>query len=131
MKKFVALAGAFALAACGGDADVEAPEEAAEATAEAVVESPLVGAYGGTTDDGEAWTSTINADGTYEDTVAGEVSETGSWTHEGDQVCFNPTVMEGEVADQTCLTLINVNEDGSLVMTDQDGNEMTVPRLVG
>ncbi len=134
MKKLVVLAGVFTLAACGGnDAEVAETEiasgEAAEAVEEAGAASPLVGSYGGEGEGGEAWVSSLNADGTYQDVVGGEVSETGQWTHEGDQLCFNPDAEEGTVSEQTCLTLVNVNEDGSLVMSDADGNEMTVPRL--
>ena len=131
MKKFVAVAGAFALAACGSsEAEVDIAEEAVEAVEEiAMTDSALVGTYGGTTDSGDEWTSTLNADGTYEDTMAGEISETGTWTDEDQLVCFNPTVMEGETAEQTCMTLVSVNDDGSLLMQTDDGSEMTVPKL--
>jgi hypothetical protein len=134
MKKFVVLAGAFALAACGSnDAEVAETEiasgDATETSAESETASPLVGSYGGEGEDGEAWTSTLNADGTYQDAVAGTVTESGSWTHDNDQLCFNPDVEEGTESEQTCLTLVSVNPDGSLLMADIDGNEMTVPRL--
>jgi len=134
MKKLVVLAGALVLAACGSnEAEVAETEiasgEAAEAGGDAGDVSPLVGSYGGESEDGQAWVSSLNADGTYQDVVGGEVSETGTWTHEDSQLCFNPNVEEGTVSEQTCLTLVNVNEDGSLLMSDAEGNEMTVPRL--
>jgi hypothetical protein len=88
-----------------------------------------VGTYGGKNEDGEAWTSTLNADGTYQDAEAGEVTVTGSWTHEDDQLCFNPDVEEGTQSESTCLNLVSVNPDGSLLLADAEGNEMTVPRL--
>ncbi len=134
MKKFVVAASALALAACGGnDAEVAETEiasgESAEAAEDAVSENSLVGSYGGEGEDGETWVSTLNADGSYQDIVGGEVSESGSWTHEGDQLCFNPDVEEGTISEQTCLTLVSVNPDGSLVMSDAEGSEMIVPRL--
>lgn len=131
MKQYLALFGALALAGCGGGDDAAAPAAEGEAASAAMPspDSPLIGAFGGIDMDGQPWSSTINADGTYQDTQGGEVSETGTWTHEGDQVCFSPSVAAGEAADATCLTLINVNDDGSLLMSDGAGNETTVPKL--
>lgn len=131
MKKLIAAAGALALAACGGSDDaVDATEDAPAAeVAATATDSPLVGTYGGTTEDGKPWTSTINADGTYEDTVSGEVTETGTWTHVDDEICFDQAVMEGEAADVTCMALLDVSEDGTLHLRDPDGNEMYVPKL--
>lgn len=132
MKKLIAVAGALVLAACGGgdDAAVDATEDAPAAeAAPTATDSPLVGTYGGTTEGGDPWTSTINADGTYEDTVAGEVTETGTWTHVDDEICFEQAVMEGETADVTCMALLDVSEDGTLHLRDPDGNEMNVPKL--
>lgn len=130
MKKLVALAGALALAACGSTDDSTAAEAPTEVTATTpAADDPLVGNFGGTTSDGKAWTSAMNADGTYQDTLDGEVAETGTWTHEDDQVCFTPAAEAGSAATGTCLTLLNVNDDGSLVMADAEGTETTVPRL--
>ena len=132
MKKFVAIAGALALSACGGGDEAAVDTAATDTTtevADVATDSALVGAYGGTGEDGQAWTSTINADGSYVDTVGGEVTETGGWTETGDQVCFDPEVMEGETANQTCMTLVNVNDDGSLALLSAEGEEMTVQKL--
>ncbi len=128
MKTIIALAGAFALAACSGGEAADTTDDTAAAAAPSA-DSPLIGVYGGTDMDGGTWSSAMNADGTYEDRQGGEVTETGTWTHEGDQVCFAPAAAEGAAADSTCLTLINVNDDGSLLMSDPEGNETTVPRL--
>ena len=129
MKRIIALAGAFALAACGGGDDAAETTDDTVAAAAPSPDSPLIGVYGGTDMDGGTWSSAMNADGSYEDRQGGEVTEVGTWTHEGDQVCFAPTVAEGAASDPTCLTLINVNDDGSLLMSDAEGNETTVPRL--
>ncbi|MFC3096394.1 hypothetical protein [Alteraurantiacibacter palmitatis] len=128
MKKLVVIVAATLLSACGsgdnGSADAVTPTPSPAAP-----NSPLIGVYGGTDMDGNSWTSQINADGTYTDTVGGEVSETGVWTHSGDQVCFTAQSAEGPSPAPTCLTLVNVNDDGSLLMADPEGNETTVPRL--
>lgn len=127
MKRMIALASALALASCGGGDDTaETTDTVATAPSP---DSPLIGVYGGTDMDGGTWSSAMNADGTYEDRQGGEISETGTWTHEGDQVCFTPAMVEGAAPSPTCLTLINVNDDGSLLMADGQGEERTVPRL--
>jgi hypothetical protein len=130
MKTLIALAGAFALTACGSSDDSTAAELPSQiAATPAAADDPLVGHFGGTTADGKAWTSAMNVDGTYSETLEGEPSENGSWTHVGDQVCFTPTAEAGTTATDTCLTLLNVNDDGSLLMADSEGTETTVPRL--
>ena len=129
MKRIVALAGALALAACGSG---EAPEEgqaAAAAPPAAAPASSLAGTYGASGADGQPWTSALNANGTYRNTVAGQLSESGRWSHRDDQLCFQPEALAGEVPTETCLTLLNVNDDGSLVLADAEGNETTAPRL--
>lgn len=130
MKTVIALVGVFALAACGSRDDSAAAEAPGQVTATpAAANDPLVGNFGGTTAEGQAWTSAMNADGTYSETLEGEAAESGTWTHVGDQVCFNPAVEEGITSIETCLTLLNLNDDGSLLMADAEGTETTVPRL--
>jgi hypothetical protein len=132
MKTYIALAAALALASCGsGDEAVGSADGQGETPAAAAPDSPLIGTYGSTDMDGNSWTSAMNADGTYQDTMNGEVTETGTWTHLDDQVCFTPAPIDGATADATCLTLINVNDDGSLLMSDGTGAETTVPRIEG
>ncbi|MFC3099564.1 hypothetical protein [Altererythrobacter lauratis] len=126
-KKLVGIVAATLLSACGsGD---NSAGTATPTPTPAAPDSPLVGVYGGTDMDGNNWTSQINADGTYVDTVGGELSESGTWTHSGNQVCFTAQSADGPAPSPTCLTLVNVNDDGSLLMADQVGNETTVPRL--
>lgn len=130
MKKLAVIGSALLLVACGSGDDAVATDAPAEAAATTpAADDPLVGNFGGTTADGKAWTSAMSADGTYQDTLDGEVAETGTWTHEDDQVCFTPAAEAGSAATGTCLTLLNVNDDGSLVMADAEGTETTVPRL--
>ena len=127
MNKYLALVAVLALTACGSG-ESEAPDQVVATPA--AVNDPMVGNFGGTTAEGKAWTSALNADGTYAETLEGEPSESGTWTHVSDQVCFTPTVEEGTTAtNPTCLTLLNVNDDGSLLMADAQGTETTVPRI--
>ena len=80
--------------------------------------------------DGQPWTSALNANGTYQNTIGGEVSEAGTWTQVEDQLCFMPQSAPGETArEQTCLTVLSVNRDGSLVLADAQGNQTTAPRI--
>jgi hypothetical protein len=130
MKKLVALAGVFALAACGSGDDSAGDGAPGEVVATpAAADDPMIGNFGGTTAEGKAWTSAMNANGTYSETLEGEPAESGTWTHVGDQVCFTPTPEENITTTVTCLKLLNVNDDGSLLMADAEGTETTVPRI--
>jgi hypothetical protein len=131
MKRLLVLAGAVALAACGsGAGDGESANAApVPSTAPSQVPVDLVGTYGAQGVNGQAWTTTLAADGSYRNTVAGELTESGSWSKSGDAICFTPTPAAGEAPDQTCQTLVNVTEDGSLVVRDEAGQETTAPRL--
>lgn len=131
MKWIWALAGAMALSACGNGAGTATLGEQSQA---ATVPSPqpnaIAGIYGANGVDGQPWTSELAADGTYRNTIAGQVSEAGTWSHADNRLCFRP---EGD-ADQatpatTCLTVIEVSPDGSLVLSDDAGNQTTAPRL--
>ncbi|GAA0279815.1 hypothetical protein GCM10009127_21160 [Alteraurantiacibacter aestuarii] len=128
MKKLIAIAGIMTLAACGGDADVD--EAPVEEVAVAEV-SPYAGTYTGTMDDGSVWSSVLNEDGTYADTEAGEVTETGLWADSDGQVCFTPDVAEGEEPEATsCYSMGEVAEDGSVVITNAEGEESTIQKVV-
>lgn len=131
MKRVVVMAGALALASCGSGTDSGETASAAPVTDTATTAIPaeLVGTYGADGTDGRAWTTTLAADGTYRNTVAGELTESGRWNKSGEQICFNPVPVAGEEATPTCQTLLAVNDDGSLVVRDQDGQETTAPRL--
>lgn len=126
MKKIIAVAGAIALAACGsGEAEVE---EVVEEVEEPAV-SAVAGTYTGTTEDGTEWTSVLNPDGTYQDTVGDEVVESGTWTDGDGQTCFTETTAEGEEpAEASCFTVGEVGEDGSVEITDAEGETMTITK---
>lgn len=133
MKRVFVLAGAVALAACGNDSG--AAESAAvevAPSAAATVSTSLAGTYGSTGSDGAPWTTVLGADGRYRNTVAGEMTESGTWGQTGDQLCFTPTPQSDANAGSgqpTCQTLLNVNDDGSLVVRDAAGQETTAPRI--
>lgn len=128
MRKLVLVAGALALAACNGDADV-----AEEVVEEEVVEevASVVGTYNGTGDDGTEWTATINEDGTSDVTVDGEVVDSTTWrTNEEGMTCFTGVADEGEEAsEEECYTFGEVGEDGSVEVTGTDGESRTVMKV--
>ena len=133
MKRVLVLAGALALAACGSGTDEAESASAAPTPSPSAanqIPSELVGTYGADGADGQAWTTTLGADGTYRNTVAGELTESGTWTKAGEAICFTPTPSAGQAPAQTCQTLLNINDDGSLVVRDEGGQETTAPRLL-
>ncbi|WP_160772215.1 hypothetical protein [Alteraurantiacibacter buctensis] len=131
MKRVMVLAGALALAACGngtGEGDSASAAPAPSATP-APVPTELVGTYGAQGADGRPWTTALAADGTYRNTVGGELTESGTWTRSGASICFTPMPVAEQAQAQTCQTLLNVNDDGSLVVRDAGGQETIAPRL--
>ena len=127
MKKIIAVAGVFALAACGGN-EVDEPAEAE--IAEPVVEATdtTAGTYEGTDAEGVAFSMTFNEDGTFTDSSAGEVVRTGTWTH--DDVNGTCIVEEGllEEAEPMCFEISEAAEDGTVTVTNADGESMTMSK---
>ena len=130
MKRLILVAMlAGALAACG-DAAEEADDTATvEATPEPTPTSSA-GTYEVTMADGTAFTSVLNADGTYADTDAeGTVTESGTWEDRPDgKTCF-----DSEGGDDTviCFTLGEAAEDGSQVATPDDGSDPLTVKKTG
>lgn len=127
MKRLVLVAMlAGALAACGEAAEEADDTATAEATPEATPTS-FAGSYDVTMADGTAFTSVLNADGTYQDTDAeGAVTESGTWEDRDGKACF-----DSEAGDDTvvCYTLGDAAEDGSQVATpDDDSGPLTVKK---
>lgn len=116
MKKIIAIAAAFTMAACGGN-EAEAPVEAEVETAPTLAVSEYAGTYSGTSEDGSSWASTLAADGTFEDTQDGEVVRVGTWTDGADGLCFN---VEGETAPE-CYEMGEIQADGTVESTGPDG----------
>jgi hypothetical protein len=133
MKRLLVLAGALALAACGSEpAEGETTPVATAPDAAGTVPASLAGTYGAAGADGAPWTTVLQADGRYRNTVDGELTESGTWAQTGDQLCFDATPQPGESGSarrRTCQTLLNVNDDGSLVVRDASGQETTAPRI--
>lgn len=119
MRKIIALSSVLALAACGGDADV-AEEEAVVIEEEVPT---VVGTYTWNEEDGTAMTATISADGTTEILAGEEVVDSGVWREADDgATCFTMTVEEGEEATENCYTFGEMAEDGTVSVTDSDGD---------
>jgi hypothetical protein len=131
MKVYLALAGALALSACDNNGADAAPSGSDQATVTATPPpANLTGTYGANGVDGQPWTSSLNADGTYQNTIAGQVSEVGKWSHTDNRLCFEPDAADGQPAPEaTCLTLVETAPNGSLVLADEAGNQTTAPRI--
>lgn len=123
MKKLIACAGIFALAACGGgEAEPEAMEEEAPAEEVAAPEGAVIpGTYDLVYGDGTVGSVTINDDGTYSGT-AGDQSTTGTVADVDGKACFDP---DGD-APALCWTAGEQGEDGSFTSTADDGNVVKV-----
>ena len=126
MKKLIVVA-ALAVAACG-DAATEEPmveeevaaEEPAVETVLAVDGMPVPGVYEVTLPNGDVWTETVNADGTYTSAGPNGEAERGTWTQESpERYC---TTQEGET-EQTCYNEA-MSEDGVWSSTEE-GTEDT------
>jgi hypothetical protein len=126
MKK-LALAAALsaALVACG-----DAAEESDEPVAPAATETAAAEGWAGTYEfevEGKTTTSVLMADGTYTDTVDGEVVESGTWEENAEgQVCFDPP---GEDTPVTCFTAGEPGEDGTFVATPDEGEPLTIRKV--
>ena len=114
-----------ALAACNSaakESEEAAPADTTAAATEAAAAAPtsVAGTYDATTKDGTKFTSTLNPDGTYQDTdAAGKVTEKGMWADHDGKTCFDP---EGDEAG-TCYTVGEAQADGTQTATPDDGSD--------
>lgn len=129
MRKLLIVAGALALAACNADADTEATEEE-PAAEEAVAEvDPAVGSYSWTDDEGNEVIGHLNADGTAFTEVNGEANDPVQWARNDEgMVCVSGTNDEGEDWED-CMTFGEEGEDGTVEVTDADGEVQTMTRV--
>lgn len=126
MKKLIFVA-ALAVAACGETATEEpmaeeevVVEEPAMETAMAADGMPTPGVYEVTLPNGDVWTETVNADGTYSSAGPNGEAESGTWTQESpERYC---TTEEGET-EPTCYNE-TMSEDGVWSSTEE-GTEDT------
>lgn len=123
MKKIVAIAGIFALAACGGEetetADLETEEEVATMTA-----SDPSGTYSMTSEEGEEVTWVLNEDGTYEQMAGGEVIQSGTWEETIRGTCLTAEGGEGE----QCYNFGQPGPDGTVEVTGPDGETVMMTK---
>ena len=115
MKKLIAIAAlTLTLAACGGG------DEAADTATVADTDTPAgsAGTYvGGAA--GEEVTSVLAADGTFTDTLNGEVIRSGTWEDNIRGTCFVETGVEGEA----CYNMAAPAADGMMEVTGPDGTK--------
>lgn len=133
MKKFAFLA-VFALAACG-EAEPEEPlveeeiavEEPVPQMAMAADGMPTPGVYEVTLANGDVWTETLNADGTYTSAGPDGEIESGTWRQESpERYC---TIEEG-ASEETCYSE-TVTEDGVWTSTEEGTEETSTVVRVG
>lgn len=125
MKQAIAVAMlALALAACGDAA--EESDDPVPAATETVASEGWPGTYEFEVD-GRTTTSTLLADGTYTDTVDGEVVQSGQWEENAaGKVCFDPAGDEAAIA---CYAAGEVADDGTMVVTPDEGEPLTVRKI--
>lgn len=130
MKKLAILAALAMLGACSKPAPVTpaaeetTPAPATEASAAAATLDNGVPAGNFSVVDGKgmAFSTAINADGTYADTAAdGKVLEEGTWAVSEGETCFTP-----KNAAVECFTPTAPGADGSFTSTSDKGRSLTV-----
>ena len=129
MKKAILAAGLFALAGCNQSEPAPEPTETAAAP---MPGAEWVGTYTEAGDNGTTITSVINADGTYTDSDGAELNESGTWSMDGANICFDP---EGDAADQPtrCYVVTTPDENGKFTATlvGGDGTAIEVTKVPG
>ncbi|VVT16287.1 hypothetical protein [Erythrobacter sp. EC-HK427] len=129
MRITIVLAGALALAACGGD-EAAAPETADEAASEAAatsVDPADVGLFEISSDDGGTVMHRRMADGTFTDSADGEDLGGGAWRRNEDgAMCFGQN--QGD-AEEACWVESEPREDGSWTAMASNGDTVIVRRV--
>lgn len=126
MKKLIAVAAlTFALAACGGGDDAAEADAAADAeTAAPDVPATSAGTYVGAGADGAEVTTVLATDGTFTDTMNGEVIRSGTWEDNIRGTCFVEEGVEGEA----CYNMGAPAADGTVEVTGPDGTTTTMKK---
>jgi hypothetical protein len=121
----------LAMAACSSEpAEDEATveEPAPEPAAMTAANGSPAGTYASTDADGVVTLTTINADGTYTDTMEdGTLVAEGTYAAVDGKTCFMPTT---EGATPMCYTEDAPGEDGSFMVTPDEGEPFLVTPYV-
>lgn len=127
MKRYWIVAALAGLAACGSNEAPEPSEQAGMVDEEPALDpvaAEMVGIYEVTSEDGTVIRQTLNADGTYRETLEGTEIERGTWHQKGEQMCYDP---QGDAIEQ-CYTGGQPASDGSFSV-EMDGGTASVRRL--
>lgn len=89
----------------------------------------MAGTYEVTNSQGAVLQSRLHEDGTYTDTTDGEVVETGTWTEEGNQVCFTPEMQQQAQPQEYCYAISETGESGVFEATSTEGETTTVTKV--
>jgi len=124
MKKLIAVAAlTLTLAACGGGDEAAEGEVAVAADTDTPAGS--AGTYVGGAEGAEV-TSVLNTDGTFTDTLNGEVIRSGTWEDNIRGTCFVEEGVEGEA----CYNMAVPAADGTVEVTGPDGTKTTMKKTV-
>ena len=138
MRKLILVASAAILAGCSQAAEEEVVDEPVEEAA--VVEEagiaadgqPTAGMYRVTSSDGTVYDEDLRTDGTYTQSLNGEVVETGTWEQKSpSQYCYTADeayVDEDTPAEQQCNTE-QIGEDGVWTSTNAADETAVVERV--
>lgn len=128
MRRYLIGAGCAVLAACGSaEAPVDggpAQQAGMERAATESANAEMAGSYQVTAEDGTIVRQTLDADGTYRETLDGSEIERGTWHHKGEQMCYDP---QGDAIEQ-CYTGGQPDADGSFSV-ETDAGTASVRRL--
>lgn len=128
MRHYLIGAACAVLAACGSaEAPVDGGSAQQAVMQQAATESAnadMAGTYEVTAEDGTVVRQTLDADGTYRETLDGSEMERGTWHQKGEQMCYDP---QGDAIEQ-CYTGGQPGADGSFSV-ETDGGTASVRRL--
>ncbi|AKH41693.1 hypothetical protein FHS61_002183 [Altererythrobacter atlanticus] len=123
MKKITVLCGLAVLAACSSPESNDADAEGDASAAPSAV-SAMAGSYEIVTDDGTI-SSFLAEDGSYIESMDGDIVSMGSWREEGGKTCFDPTTDEPPM----CYTIGDIGDDGTFTATPDEGDPITVKKV--
>tara|TARA_B100001057_G_C22409853_1_gene779229 strand:- start:15 stop:437 length:423 start_codon:yes stop_codon:yes gene_type:complete len=129
MKKLIcAVAATALLAACNSEAEEEVVDEPVAEEEVVLIDTngetmeAYLGDWDTTYPDGSTAVTTNNADGTYSAVLEDGTTMSGTWTFGAEQSCW----LADDSSSPTCYTVGAGDENGTRVLTMDDGTTVTV-----
>lgn len=127
MRTILLATALLTLGACQkAEAPAPAPEETAAAAPSGTASGSIAGTYEETGADGKTVTTVIKEDGSYTESIEGNVTESGTWSSKDGKDCFDP---EGDTAPTRCFTTSEMAPDGTFTATPEKGEPITVKKV--